>query len=109
MPTEMIKCDTCHKMVQRRNLKRHELLHSSSPKYSCKICDKEFTRAVHLNNHKKVHTSEKSFKVIITNFSLLYKSICNEILFDQNLIDTYKENLHKLIFMIIYVVRTLEV
>lgn len=52
------ECYVCSKVLATgHSLKRHILIHNG-PKYTCDICQREFTRVYELNVHKKLHEDE---------------------------------------------------
>lgn len=51
------QCEVCGKMLScYGNLVKHMKLHTGERPYSCDTCKRTFSRAEHLNIHKRTHT-----------------------------------------------------
>ena len=56
-------CSVCNKAIsKKRNLKKHERIHTRQKPYKCNDCGKSFTLKTSWKRHEIVHTGEKSFE-----------------------------------------------
>ena len=60
--TNAFSCRYCNKLFSRPNhVTKHERIHTGERPYSCEICGKFFTEKGHLTRHERIHTGEKHY------------------------------------------------
>ena len=63
-------CKECNKQFTRRSsLTLHERNHNGYKPYKCKLCDKSFVQKSYLVDHEVIHTNEKPFTCTVCNKS----------------------------------------
>uniref|UniRef100_A0A8D0ES74 C2H2-type domain-containing protein n=1 Tax=Strix occidentalis caurina TaxID=311401 RepID=A0A8D0ES74_STROC len=56
------ECEYCGKIfIGRRNLRRHQQVHTGEKRFQCQDCGKRFRRKDHLQSHRRTHTKEKPY------------------------------------------------
>ena len=65
-------CKHCDKkFTDLKNLRRHEIIHTSEKNFACKSCEKKFAVSDSLKRHERIHTGENPIHVnIVTKSSV---------------------------------------
>lgn len=57
-----VPCNLCGKLIAKKALRIHSMVHTGERRYSCDICGTGFMKKGDLNRHSRTHTGERPFK-----------------------------------------------